>query len=196
MSGKYRTAVDHDILAGDTTTATVGILTALDADTVITGIETGVDYQGVLAGLQVQGVTILGITGVTHQHLVDDDILTHQRMEVPGRRVLEDDTFQHHILTLYERYHDRTQETLDGIPLLFCLGVGHIHIGTLLTLGITCGGYPVTRFHLLTAGNGKQFLPMGFRHLPLLDRTPVLTIAVNHSFSRDSDIGSTLGIDG
>ena len=39
MTGKYRTAVNHNVLAWDTTTATIRILTALDADAIVTGIK-------------------------------------------------------------------------------------------------------------------------------------------------------------
>ena len=70
MSGKNGTAVHDDILAGDATTATVGILTALDADTVVASIKLRIDDEGILARLQVEGVAILGVGGVTREYII------------------------------------------------------------------------------------------------------------------------------
>ena len=48
MASEHRTAIDHYILAGNTTTTAIGILTALDTDAIVASIEARVDNQGVL----------------------------------------------------------------------------------------------------------------------------------------------------
>ena len=193
MSGKDGAAFYHYILTGNAATTTVGILTALDADTIVTGVEATVDNQGILARLQVKGITVLCIAGVAHQHLVNDDVLAHQRMEVPCGRVLEDDTFQHHVLTLYQRNHHRTQETLDSVPLRSSLGVRHVHVGTLLALGITLRRDPVAGLHLYAAGNSQQTLPVLGGNLLLLHGAPVLAVTVDNALAGDGNVLSTLG---
>ena len=40
-------------------------------------------------------------------------------MNVPCRRVLEDDTIEPNVLAAYETYHYRTEETFDLVPLFF-----------------------------------------------------------------------------
>ena len=137
MTGEDRTSVDNDILTGPATTTTVGILTTLDADAIITRIETGVDDKGVLARLEVEGIAILGIRGIAREYIIYNNILTHQRMDVPSRGVLEDDALQQHVLAADEADHHGTEETVDGIPLGIGLGRRHIEFGTLLTTGVT-----------------------------------------------------------
>ena len=137
VTSKDRTAVDNDILTRSATFPSVGILTAFDADAIVAGIETGVDDEGVPARLEVEGITILGVRRVTREYIIYNNILTHQRMDVPGRGVLEDDPLQQHVLTADEADHHRTQETMDGLPLLIGLSCGHVEFSTLLTTGIT-----------------------------------------------------------
>ena len=149
MTGKDRATVNHHIFTRNTATASVGILATLDTDTIITGIEARIDNQCILTRLQVERIAILCIAGIAHQHLVDNHILAHQRMEVPSGRVLEDESLEHDILTLHKRYHHRAQETLDGIPLLFGLSVRHVHVGTLLALSISGRRHPIVFLQLL-----------------------------------------------
>ena len=152
MTGEDGTAVNHHILAGTTTQTSVLILAALDADAIVAGIELRIDDECVLTRLQIQRIAILGIEGIASQHVVEDDVLAHQRMEVPGRRVLEDDTLQEHILAVDQRHHDRTQEALDTVPLFVSLSLGHVHVGTLLSIGISLIGHPVAFLRLYTTG--------------------------------------------
>ena len=77
MSGEDRTAVDYHIFAGTTTTAAVGIFTALNADAVITGIELRIDDEGVLARFQIKGIAILCVGWIAREDIIDNDILTH-----------------------------------------------------------------------------------------------------------------------
>ena len=114
-------------------------------------------------------------------------------MDVPRGRVLEDDTLQQHILTVDERNHDRAQEALDSVPLFLGLGVGHIHVGTLLALHIALVGHPVALLHLHTARTAEDFLPLCLGDLRLLDRTPELAVTVDDALARDGDIRSTIG---
>ena len=85
MAGKDGATIDNHILTGPATTASVGILAALDADAIIAGIETRVDNQRILARLQVECIAVLGISRIAHEHIADDDVLAHERMEVPSR---------------------------------------------------------------------------------------------------------------
>lgn len=84
MSGEYGTAIDYDILAGDATTATVGVLTTLDADAIIAGIELRIDNQCVLTRLEVEGIAILCIGRIAGKDIVENDVLAHQGMDVPS----------------------------------------------------------------------------------------------------------------
>jgi hypothetical protein len=137
MTCEDGTTVDNDILTGSATTTTVDILTTLDADAIITRIEAGVDDEGILARLEVEGIAILGIRGIAREYIIYNNILTHQRMDVPGRGVLEDDTLQQYVLTVDKADHHGTEEPVDGIPLGIGLGRRHIEFGTLLTTGVT-----------------------------------------------------------
>ena len=114
-------------------------------------------------------------------------------MNVPSGGVLEDDTLQEHILTVNQRNHDGAQETLDGVPLLIGLSIGHIHVGTLLALYITLVGHPVAFLHLHATRTTQDFLPLGISYLRLLHGAPVLTVTVNHTTTRNGDIFSTIG---
>ena len=108
MTLEHGAPVDDDVLAGTAALASVGILSALDADAVVAGIEDRVDDEGVAARLQVECVAILRVGRVACQHIVDDDVLAHQRMDVPCRRVLEDDVLEQHVLAAHETDHDGT----------------------------------------------------------------------------------------
>ena len=193
MTGKDGTTVDDDIGTGNTAATAVGVLTALDADTIVASIEARVDNQSVGTRLQVEGIAILGVGGVTHEYIIYNNILAHQRMKVPRGGVLEDDALEQHVLTVDEAHHDGTQEPLHSLPFLFGLGGGNVHVRPLFALGIPCGWHPVVFLHLLTAGNSQQALPVAFRDFGVLHGTPVLAISVDDAMSRDADIGSTIG---
>ena len=114
-------------------------------------------------------------------------------MKVPSRRVLEDDALQEHILTIDQRHHNRTQETLDTVPLLVSRSLGHVHVGTLLSIGVCLIGHPVAFLRLHATRTFKHLFPLTLSHLALLDRTPELAIAVNHALTSDGDILGTIG---
>ena len=193
MASEDGTAVDNHVGTGNGTTAAVGVLAALDADAVVTGIEAGVEDEGVGARLEVESVAVLGVGRVAYQQFVDDDVLTHQGMEVPGGGVLEDDALQQDVLTALEAHHDGTDETLDGLPVVGVLDVGDVHVGVLVATGETLGGHPVAWAYLDAAGDGEQTLPVVVGDLLVLDGTPVLSVAVNDAVTRDADVGGTNG---
>ena len=119
MPLEYGTAVYDDILARNAALSSVSILTTLDADTIIAYIESRIDDKCILAALQVKTITILSVRRVANQYIFYKNVLAHQRMNVPCRRVLEDDTIEPNVLTAYETYHYRTEETLDLVPFFF-----------------------------------------------------------------------------
>ena len=108
MSFEYGTTIDNDVFARNTTLSSVCILSTLDADAIVANIESGVDNQGIFTGFQVKSVTILCKGRIAHQNILDKHILAHQRMNVPCRRVLEDNAVEPYILAVDEAYHDRT----------------------------------------------------------------------------------------
>ena len=193
MTCKDGTTIDHHILARTTATTSILILTALDTDAIVARIELRIDNEGVLTRLQVERITVLGIGWVACKDIIQDNILAHQRMNVPSGGVLEDDTLQEHILAVNQRNHDGAQETLDGVPLLIGLSIGHIHVGTLLALYIALVGYPVAFLHLHTTRTAQDFLPLSIGHLRLLHGAPILTVTVNHTTPCNGDILSTIG---
>ena len=191
MTSKDRTSVDHHILTGSATASAVGILTTLDTDAIIAGIETGVDDESVLARLQVEGIPILSIRRITREYIIYNNILTHQRMDVPGGRVLEDDTLQQDVLATDKTDHDRTEEAMDSLPFLVGLGCRHVKVGPLFTFGITLGGYPIVIAQLNAARSLDNVLPHAFRHLRPFDRSPILPVTVDDAFSGNRDIRGT-----
>ena len=193
MTGEDGTAVDDDILAGLATQTAVLVLTALDADAVVASIELRIDDEGILARLQIERITILGVGGIAGEDIVDDDILAHQRMDVPRRRILEDDTLQQHVLTADQRNHHRTQETLVAIPFSLAVGLDNIHVGILLGIGIALRGHPVVVANLHTTRAVADVLPLSGSDLRLLDGTPILTVTVDDATSRNGDILTAIG---
>jgi len=83
MTSKDRAAIDHHILTGARAQTAVLVLTTLDTDAIVAGIELGIDDEGVLTRLQVEGIAILCVGWIARQDIVDDDILTHQWMDIP-----------------------------------------------------------------------------------------------------------------
>ena len=92
MSCKYGATVYHHILTRFATLASILVLTALDADSVVASIELAVHDERILARLQVECIAVLCVARIAGKHTVDDDVLAHEWMDVPGWGVLEDDT--------------------------------------------------------------------------------------------------------
>ena len=64
-----------------------------------------------------QPVAVLGIFGILDVDTVDYKVLAHQRVEVPGRRILKQYSLEINVLAVDELYHHRTDETLYGLGL-------------------------------------------------------------------------------
>ena len=128
---EYSTAINNDILARNTALSAVSILSTFDADTVIAHIKGRVYDERVLARLQVQTITILCEGRVAYQYILDEYVLAHQRMDVPGWRILEDDAIEPDILAADEAYHHRTEIILHFVPTFFCCNAEwHVHART------------------------------------------------------------------
>ena len=114
-------------------------------------------------------------------------------MDVPGRRVLEDDTLQEHILAVDQRNHHWTQKALIVVP--FCLGTGldNVHVGIFLGIGISLRGYPVVVAYLDTPWTCQHFLPLTSGHLAFLDRTPALTITIDDTTTSNGNVLTAIG---
>ena len=78
------TVVHNQILGRHVAPSAILIFPRLDADGIISDVEGAVHDQAVPAGLQVDAVAILCKGGIAHLNTVDDHILAHQRMDIPG----------------------------------------------------------------------------------------------------------------
>ena len=183
MAFKYRAAIYHYIFARTCTTAAIFILTAFQTDSVISHIKGRIHNQRVFTRFQIQSVTVLRIARITHLHIFNQHILTHQRMQVPRRRVLENHPLQPHILTLYQTHHHRTKEMTDTLPLFFRFQIlGDIHIADSIPFQSFRIRKPVGRTFIYTA-TGCCLLPDALRNLLTLQRTPVMAVSVNCPFA-------------
>ena len=193
MAGKHRASVDNHVLGGTSAPAAIGILSTLHANTVVTGIKLGIHDKHVLARLHIDGITILGKRRITRQDIVDNQVLAHQRMDVPCRRILENHVLQIHILAILKTDHHRTKERLHLFPLLGDeLTLGNIEIGQLGSLGIGLGGIP----EVGTLENTAvlcHLLPLTVGHLLLLQRAPPASVSIDNATPRDSNVLGTEG---
>ena len=113
-------------------------------------------------------------------------------MDIPCWRVLEDNIFQQNILTIHQTNHYGAQETLDGIPFLFCLRTWHVHVGMLLGIGISLVGHPIAFFRFNTTWACQHFLPLGICYLGLFYRAPKLSVTINNALSGNSNVFGTI----
>ena len=122
MTVEYDAVVDHNILARNTAVTARLVLTALDADAIIAYIETRTGHDDILARFDVDTVAVLRVIGATNRNILDDQIGTHCRMNIPARRVLERDPLQKHIFAMVDGDHHRTQEITHRFEILPGLG--------------------------------------------------------------------------
>ena len=118
-------------------------------------------------------------------------------MEVPGGRVLEDDSLQQHVLAVDQAHHHRTKETLHTVPVILRSHIaGHIHVGRIVTLGISLRGIPQFGALEHTSLDGGKGLPLVLGHFLTLQGPPVLAVAIDDTLARDGDVLGTIGTQG
>jgi len=76
MTFEHGAVVDDDILRWLAPATSFGILAWFEANGIVTYIKGRIDDERILTGLQVESIAILGIAGIPHEDVVDDDILT------------------------------------------------------------------------------------------------------------------------
>ena len=195
MACKHSTTVHHHILTRFATLSAVRVLATLDADAIVASIELAIHDKRILARFQVEGITVLCIAWIAGKHTIDNDILAHEWMNVPSRRILENHTLQQHILATHQTYHHRAKETLDAVPFLFAFQVArYVHLSRFLTLGIALGRQPkVVAFE--NASLACHAFPHTISHFLLLQRTPIESVAVDSTFTRNGDVLGSIGRD-
>ena len=78
------TSIHHDILTGSLQVASILVLSRLDADGIVAHVKLVVDNQAVLAGFEVQAIAVLAVPRVDDHDVLDDDVLAHEWVQVPG----------------------------------------------------------------------------------------------------------------
>ena len=182
-------SIDNHVLARDATLSAIEVLAALDADTIVAHIKGRVDDEGVLARLQVETIAILCEGRVAYQDILDEHVLTHQRMDVPGRRVLEDDTIEPNVLAADEADHHRTEVILHLVP-TFLGGDAerHVHARTFLVcLHGSLRREPIVGILEGTATRGN-LLPLSRSYLGFLQRTPIFAVSIDGTLTGDCHI--------
>ena len=188
MSFKHRASVYHHIFTRAGTTASILILSTLQANPVIPHIESRVYNQGILTRFQIQAVTILRIARITHLHFFNQYIFTHQRMQIPRRRILKDNPLQPYILTLYQAHHHRPKKMTHALPFFLRRQVlRYIHIADRISFQCLRIREPISG-PFVYSPSGYRLFPNTFRYFFPFQRTPKVSIPVNGPLSGDSYI--------
>lgn len=197
MGMKDGTTMDNDPLTRNALVPARKVLAALDADGVIADIEGAVVDDDVGASVDVNGVTVLAIGGVTNVDVADTEVATQGGVETPVGGVLEGDTVKDHVGAVHEADHDGTKEVFDGFKLVLVIRVrddprGHASKKRSLSVGF--GREPLVAMDNATALGDS--VPELRGDLASLDVSPYVSIAVNDSASCDGDVIQVLPADG
>ena len=192
------TSVHHDILARRLQVATVLVLARLDADGIVAHVKLVVDDQAVLAGFEVQAVAVLAIPGIDDHDVLDNDILAHERVQVPGGRVLEADALQPDVLAVGKVEEGWAKEVACLLPVLVGLTPGgYIHVAAAQFVEDGLGGCPNLRAlgHACHTALFEQRVPLALRKLAMFDPSPGVTMSVDGSEARDGNVLLAVGIE-
>ena len=184
MAFEYCTTIYHHILTNTSPAATVFVFATLQTNTIIAHIKCRVHNQCILARFQIQTITILRITRITNLYFFYQHILTHQRMQVPCRWILENHTLQPYILTLYQAHHHRTKKMTHTLP--FFLGfqiLRYVHITDSIPFQRLRIREPVGGTFIYPTP-GDSLFPYTFCYFLPFQRTPIMSVTINGTFSR------------
>jgi hypothetical protein len=114
----YHTVLYHQVFRRDAPVTSFFILTGFDANGIIPHIEgTVVDYA-VFTGFDVYAISILGIPGISYINVSHCQVLTPNRMYAPCGGILEHQTIQQNLSTVYQIYHHGTVK-IPGVLVYF-----------------------------------------------------------------------------
>ena len=175
--------------------AAVLVLSALDADGVVSHVKAGAVDDHVFAGLDVNAVSVGGVVGVPDHDIADGNIPAPQRMQVPGRGILEGDVFQEYALAVSQGNEDRTQESLDFLEVQV-IGLPVEAAGGEAGLAVAFVGIPhaaVVGEHAAAFHGG---VPDVVSHLAAFEFTPGGAIAVYDTLTCYGNVCGALGMNG
>ena len=191
------TTIHHDVLARCLQVTSVLVLARLDADGIVAHVKLVVDDEAVLAGFEVQSVAVLAVPGVDYHHVLDDDVLAHEGMQVPGRGVLEAYALQPDVLALCEVEQCWTQEVACRLPVFVGLAPsGHVHVAATQFVEDGLCGSPNLRAlcYARHAALFEQCVPLSFGEFAALDPAPGVTLSVDGAEACDGDVLLAHGI--
>ncbi len=96
MAVVYYIVLNNYIFGRLAPVATVLVFARLKANGIVTDIKYIVVYYRIFAGFQIQAVAVLRKLGVTHIQVPEGYVFAHERVQVPGRRILKGGAIEQH----------------------------------------------------------------------------------------------------
>ncbi len=186
---EYGAAFDDDVLARASAPPAVGVLAALYADAVVAHVERGVSHHRVAARLKVKPVAVLRIFRVLHRDVVYEHVLAHQRVDVPRRRIAERHALQPYVAARHEAHHHGAHVVAYVSPLVVggnaeCL----FQARRLVSVRHSRVRKPVVAVVACYSAHRRQFLPLSRGCLHSLQRSPVLSVAIDDALAGYGDV--------
>ena len=130
-----------------------------------------------MAVADVDGIAVLRVPWTAHRDAVDDDIARVERMHMKTGGVLEGDTLKEDVLAVSE-----TDEVVTSF-LLSLRSITNIRRSVLHVPGI-----PQLTVVSLNSTHSLEAFPLHVAHLRAFHRSPLCTITVDYTLTRDGDI--------
>src|SRR5690606_1300522 len=108
MPLEYGTIINDDIFGCSIPFSAIFIFARFNTDSVVAYVKCAVDDNRIFTRFQIQTVTILRIGRISYLYTVQDYIFAHQRMDIPGWRILKNHALQKNISTFDKTDHHRT----------------------------------------------------------------------------------------
>ena len=126
---------DDDVFARNPTIATVFVFSGLDANGVVSHVKSRIFNQYIFAGFHVKTVPVLGEPRISNGYIANNQVFNHQRMNVPGRRILKNGSVKQDSFTVLDAYQYGTKKIVNGFEIFLGFQIQtHILVGTFRSL--------------------------------------------------------------
>ena len=94
--------MDMDITAWTVKGSCHGIFTGLHADSIVSRLECTVMDVDISTGLYIDSISVLGIVRISHLYMIDGQIFTEKRVQIPCRRIHKCHALKQDLLTMFQ----------------------------------------------------------------------------------------------